>query len=858
MKIFFLIVSIACAMHFVSAQAIPKGQFVEAEQPFLRSALIVSENPVNRVRRGILLPLGDGYWTCFDPDLLRHAALWKAPAGQAPLSMDSMAGVSYPDEKAKADKPPMLRGEVISQTTELPGVGIGALPGKDVREAELLGGKGKVGPLPVGAGRYLGLLRSKHGVIVTYRVGTRYVREINRVIGGKTIERVIAVGAGRDSIAIGLSAATGKISPRGNGFSVEFSDGSMPFLEVRSASAVALQSAADIGTALQISGGAKEQVFRIIRSAEVSPVLPKLGAFPRNEAGSPPFPEKIKMSSPPAKIDGSPIVERPLNFPSENPWKRVVRPTDLAFLSNGDALITTLDGDVWRVENIGAETATWSRAACGIFEPMSIAIGKDDTVFVLGRDQITRLDDIDGDGFFDIYACASDAFLQTLHTRDYATSLEIEDDGSFLIGRSGLVGMGAGKYDELTVDRGSVLRISPNGLIVKSLADGLRLPFIGRRGDGAIFASDQQGNYIPSTPIHQIGDDKPYLGYDPADFRAAKQPIPPLVWFPYQVNRSGASFAMLSAKGFPSLGDTFAHLSWSGRIFLIVTPSGAVPFAWRLPHDFAFPMLGAACHPENGKLYATGIGISGYLPTTPKQVGLAEISEKSPMVAPVSITVESQAVTVNFKNPLPASLSVITLRPELDLWNIKRTKEYGSGHFRWDGAPGEHSVTPISFDLSADRTKLSMEVPAIFKSDILRLRLQIHDSAVAGEPYPLEIYVRADFLPVAGNAELAAVVEREKVTETPEVPADAELGKTLFTNYGCTGCHALDGAELTGPPLNGIASRHGEDLDAYLKTSILEPAAFIAEGYEASMPSYAGVIPDQEIAHIIAFIRGLK
>lgn len=52
----------------------PNG-FVESEQAFLRSALIVSEKPVNRVRRGVILPLGNDLWTCFDPDLLRYAAV---------------------------------------------------------------------------------------------------------------------------------------------------------------------------------------------------------------------------------------------------------------------------------------------------------------------------------------------------------------------------------------------------------------------------------------------------------------------------------------------------------------------------------------------------------------------------------------------------------------------------------------------------------------------------------------------------------------------------------------------------------------------------------------------------------------
>ena len=849
---------IALVCHPLSAQESLKGTFVEESQPFLRSALIVSEKPRNRVRRGFLLPLGKDYWTCFDPDLLRYAAIWKAPSEKAPLSMDSMAGVSHPDKKAKANKPPMLRGKIISETREVPGVGIGSLPEKDTRELSLAQGQGKVGPLPIGAGRYLGLLESKGGVVLNYQIGTRLVRETSRVVGENTIERLVAVKAGKDTVAIKLNEAEAEIFGRGSSRTLLLASGGMKNLSVTGQGQFELRSSPATGTALVIPRNREEVIFRIIMSLEKDTRVPEFGGFPENEPARPAFPEDVEVARPAASAQDSPIAEQALNLPTGNPWKRAVRPTDIAFLPDGTALLTTLDGDVWRVKNISEETATWNRVASGIFEPMSIAIGVKNEVFVLGRDQITRLDDMDGDGFFDTYACASDAFSQTLHTRDYATSLEVEKDGSFVMTRAGLSDYDESVYGETAPGRGAVMRISPNGLAVEMLADGLRVPFIGKRADGALFASDQQGQFTPSTPIHLLGGDKPYLGYEPANFRKVKSPTPPLLWFPYQINRSGSSFAMLSEKGFPSLGDIFVHLSWSGRIFPVETPKGGLPFAWKLPYDFDFPILGAASHPLNGKLYATGIGISGYLPQTPKEAGLAEISERAPMVAPVSLLVESTLVTIGFKSPLPPALSLIAPRPELDLWNIKRTKDYGSGHFRWNGKPGEHSVKTGKITLSEDRTQVMIEIPEIYRSDILRLRLHIRDTTENKQPYPIEIYARPSTLPEADKAAIAMVAHREKESNTVMLAGNAVQGKALFTNYGCTGCHALDGTKLTGPPLNGIATRHAADLDAYLKTSILEPTAVIAEGYEAAMPSFAGVIPEQDIEHIIAYLKGLK
>jgi hypothetical protein len=161
-----------------SGKPLPPNGFLESEQPFLRSALIVSETPPNRVRRGVILPLGNELWTCFDPDLLRYAVTWKTPEGEAPLSMDSMAGISYPDEKAKAEAVPILSGEILTSSPELPGAGIRSMPEKDIREGELIGG-GKVGPMPAEVGRFLGLALSGERVVIEYKIGQRHVREMD-------------------------------------------------------------------------------------------------------------------------------------------------------------------------------------------------------------------------------------------------------------------------------------------------------------------------------------------------------------------------------------------------------------------------------------------------------------------------------------------------------------------------------------------------------------------------------------------------------------------------------------------------------------------------------------------------------
>src|SRR3546814_15246802 len=44
-------------------------------------------------------------------------------------------------------------------------------------------------------------------------------------------------------------------------------------------------------------------------------------------------------------------------------------------------------------------------------------------------------------------------------------------------------------------------------------------------------------------------------------------------------------------------------------------------------------------------------------------------------------------------------------------WNYKRTKEYGSGHYKLDGTPGEESMPVYSTHLSSDRKAVLVVVP---------------------------------------------------------------------------------------------------------------------------------------------------
>jgi cytochrome c oxidase subunit 2 len=92
----------------------------------------------------------------------------------------------------------------------------------------------------------------------------------------------------------------------------------------------------------------------------------------------------------------------------------------------------------------------------------------------------------------------------------------------------------------------------------------------------------------------------------------------------------------------------------------------------------------------------------------------------------------------------------------------------------------------------------------------------------------------------------------------------AAQGKRLFLSYGCDGCHGGNGT-VRAPSLAGLydapvpLEAGGTVLadDAYLRDKILHPDTHKIAGYKQVMPSYQGIIPEDEMLRLIAYIRSL-
>jgi cytochrome c oxidase subunit II len=93
----------------------------------------------------------------------------------------------------------------------------------------------------------------------------------------------------------------------------------------------------------------------------------------------------------------------------------------------------------------------------------------------------------------------------------------------------------------------------------------------------------------------------------------------------------------------------------------------------------------------------------------------------------------------------------------------------------------------------------------------------------------------------------------------------ASAGEKLFADLACNTCHRPD-AQGRGPVLEGLFGKtvtlqSGENAvvdEAYVRESILLPSAKIAAGYQPIMPTFQGLVSEEQLLELIEYVKSLK
>jgi cytochrome c oxidase subunit 2 len=92
-----------------------------------------------------------------------------------------------------------------------------------------------------------------------------------------------------------------------------------------------------------------------------------------------------------------------------------------------------------------------------------------------------------------------------------------------------------------------------------------------------------------------------------------------------------------------------------------------------------------------------------------------------------------------------------------------------------------------------------------------------------------------------------------------------DMGASLFQRFGCHTCHR-EGGTSQGPSLTGLFGKTVKLQDGntvladenYIRESILDPRAKIVAGYQPIMPTFKGLVSEEGILQLIAYIKSLN
>ena len=304
--------------------------------------------------------------------------------------------------------------------------------------------------------------------------------------------------------------------------------------------------------------------------------------------GEPRFPQTVTMAgtldADPA-LNGSAYAIDDIPVPVKNPYDVSMTLCGLAFDSKGVAYVTSLVGDVWRVTGIDGDLkeVTWKRFAAGLNLPLGIEI-VNDLPYVLTKDQIVILRDLNGDHEADFY--------------ERFNRVALPDEGK---NRQELQRDAAGRF--YYNSNSGMYRVAADGSKAERIGGGARNPLgLAVRADGLALSDSSEGNAHNGTCTIFESDHA-----ENAHSTAKRKRI---LYLPRGFDSSPGSRLFLNEPRFGPLGKGMVGVSYgAGRMYALLrdpnegTPQAAVV---GLPGNFSSGSARLCVNPMDGQLYTAG------------------------------------------------------------------------------------------------------------------------------------------------------------------------------------------------------------------------------------------------------------
>ena len=547
-----------------------------------------------------------------------------------------------------------------------------------------------------------------------------------------------------------------------------------------------------------------------------------------------------------------------------------LRVSGMKMRSENEVILTTWDGDLYSLDLDAVSESgppPYRRIARGLSEPMGLAVA-DGRLFVTEKNQVTELIDNDGDGLFETYRCVSNDWPGSMDYHEYLFGAVAKGDYLYFSSSVGMARRGVDNYQAPL--RGSVLKVHMDTGETTIVAGGLRTPDgIGEAADGGLLVTDNQGEWLPANKLIHVEEDGFYQFRSTAPWHPLDVPkaTPPAVWLPLgEIAASPTEPILIPASWGPYAGQVlFGDETFGGlqRAFLEtvdgVTQGAAFRFSQGFQHHFHRLAFTA-----DGDLYAGGIARGSDQKYIDRVSGLTRIRYTGKEVfEPLAARLRTNGLEIEFTEPLAEGTGWNPAAYDVTQWGYQATQTYGGQKVRHRRA-GVRSAT-----VSDDRRRVFLELAEVKPDEVIHVQLSKSLTSESGKPIRAgELWYTVNRIPRDSPGEVkeapqATFSEVETFFHYPK----GDPGQLLFQSY-CVSCHSLDGTKLVGPSLKGLAGSQikvkdhasGETLSIeatadYIRQSILEPNAQLAEGFpENIMPPIGAILTDVQLDDLVNYI----
>lgn len=427
----------------------------------------------------------------------------------------------------------------------------------------------------------------------------------------------------------------------------------------------------------------------------------------------------LAMNDRPYVVDDIPV-------PFKNDKKSLMFLTDTVFDEEGDAYITTLMGELWKVTGLHGDlkSITWKRIARGLNQPFGIKIW-DGKIHVLERDQITYLEDRNNDGEMDFYGNFSNLVpgLNASHSHTFGMAKDKEGYIHF-------------------VAAWSSYRISPDGKEIEEMTRGLRNCMgFGHMSDGTILVGPQEGTNTPTSEIIEVrkGDNHGFKNNDTLSL--------PLGYVPRGVDNSTGGFLEVESDRWGPLGKKsligicYGSSSWYQVLFdkSAKTTGHRQVATVPMQGDFISGVTRGSVNPADGQVYVVGLDGWGDYSVNDGCLHRIRYTGKALLEA-VGYEVYDNGIKVDFLEELDPDFAANQKHYFAQMWNYNNSGQYGSPEFSVKNPESlGHDPLPVtSVRLLEDKKSIFVEIPSL--QPAMQVHLRMHLKSKIGVKFESDLF----------------------------------------------------------------------------------------------------------------------